>query len=172
MKLIKAINKYKKISIGLASLALVVSSASMSIYYLDHKTNSGGGVLGQTFSRDKKADEHEYIMTQYRGSKSTPIFVYYTPETNGDKLIKLNDIVTKELKKSKKITNKTEEYYIDYFNNKKYIDTYYDTTSRSKMSSIKKISLMSSISAQMIYVKKSNSKSLISLMNGKVLKSY
>lgn len=178
-KVVKHIHKHKHIfSISLVMLISLITI--LSLYFgIPNKnglkvntTSSGYNSVKAASSDSISANPLNYEFITINNENNTTRYVYFTTETADDRLVALNDKVLTDLRNSKKITNQTESFYIDYFSNKETANIYYEKIKNNNLSQLNRLKLISSYIASMNYLKSMEVNNLIKITSGTILKQY
>ena len=176
-KVAKHIHKHKYKTVIL--LIIIASITTVSLYFFMPKksvTKNDSTTIAKSSIKTPDTSSqpliYEYITTRYNDDKSSPRFIYYTPESDEDRLIALNDKIISDLKNTGKITDQTNTYFIDYFNNKEIANTYNEKINDKSLTQISRIKLISSYTASMNYSKQMEINQLFLVSKAKILKQY
>lgn len=165
-------SKTKNIVLIIIFVTLIAIITFIALYTINKRNNSSEVQSATDSSLLLPSGPLKYELVSTIKIAGGARFVYFTPETTDKRLIALNDKVVKELKKSGKINNKMNTYFIDYFSDKTVAKTYYSEMGSAKLSKIRKISLITKYTASMSFSKATNINHLIKISDAKIIKKY
>lgn len=167
-------------AITMLVLYVVIPTVKMSIKSAVKSTKPGPSVVLSSEAETKlqsksPADgplQYEYLMTYKISDDSSPKFIYFTTERRDERLIELNEQIINDLKNTGKITEQTDSYSIDYFNDKNVAKRYFTDVNDPKTTVEGKLRLKESYIASMAYAKNVGLNMLISISTAKIIKKY
>lgn len=116
--------------------------------------------------------QSEKVATYFGTEGSSPKFIYFTNERRNERLIALTDQIIADLTASGQITDKTDSYTIDYFNDKTIAKTYFQKVNDPKTTTEEKLKLKVSYIATLAYVKSLRFNQLIRISTATIIKSF